>query len=187
MVAGNLISDNDEADSPAQADGGFGTGVGIGGGIDNRIVRNRITGNPRAGLLLANTEDLAAVGNRVEANVFADNGVDVANVSASRAPASGGCLRSTATTLPRALAGQLARGCASDADVRLVAVDGARLPPAAVPDGANFLRVAPPRNQPNLPAGEVDSQRLSDTVTMPDLADVRLPDATLLADRSGTR
>ena len=35
QVVGNLISDNNEADSPSQADGGFGTGIGISGGQRN--------------------------------------------------------------------------------------------------------------------------------------------------------
>ena len=64
QVVGNLISDNDEADSPAQAEGGFATGVGISGGQSNIVERNRISGHARAGVILTNTEDIPAVGNR---------------------------------------------------------------------------------------------------------------------------
>ncbi len=105
QVVGNLIGDSGSGDSPAQADGGFGTGLGIAGGVDNAISRNRIAGNPRAGVLIADTEDLPATGNRLTDNVYADNGVDVANISAERAPATGNCVRGRVTTfrppLPR--------------------------------------------------------------------------------------
>ncbi len=144
VVAGNVISDNTATDSPAQADGGYGTDIGIAGGVDNRISRNRIEHNPRAGVLLANTEDLPATGNRFEANRFAANGVDLANISADRAPASDTCMQPSATTLPDDLAAQLSKGCAGASEtIRLVAIDGDRLPSVSVPDGANFHRSSP--------------------------------------------
>ena len=87
VVVGNAISDNNEADSPAQADGGFGTGIGISGGHDNVLERNRVEGNSRAGLLLANTEDIPVLGTRMTDSLLGGNGVDVANISADRSPA----------------------------------------------------------------------------------------------------
>ena len=192
VVAGNVISDNTAVDSPAQADGGFGTGIGIAGGVDNQIIHNRIEHNPRAGVLLANTEDLPATGNRFEGNRFAANGVDLANISASRAPAADTCLQPLATTLPKALAAQLSRGCAGKASkIELVAIDGDRLPSVSVPAGASFLKVAAPKDQPTMPAREAESTPpetpLPDEVTMPTIDDITVPRADLLAGRSGTR
>ena len=144
VLAGNVITDNNAADTPEQADGGYGIGIGIGGGVDNQIIHNRIEHNPRAGVLLANTEDLPATGNRFEGNRFAANGVDLANIPPSRAPAADTCLQPLATTLPKALAAQLSRGCAGKASkISLAAIDGDRLPSVSVPDGANFHRSSP--------------------------------------------
>src|SRR5690606_24274241 len=100
QVVGNLVSDNAEPDSPAQADGAFATGIGIGGGQGNVLERNRISGNARAGLVLSNTEDIPSSGNRLTANLFAGNGVDVANASADRTPATGNCVDAFASTQP---------------------------------------------------------------------------------------
>ena len=80
--SGNLISDNGQADSPAQADGGFGTGLGIGGGQSNTVARNRITGHQRAGIVLTNTEDLPALATRSQRQRLRRQRVDLANGSA---------------------------------------------------------------------------------------------------------
>lgn len=184
VVAGNLVSHNVAADSPAQADGGFGTGIGVSGGVDNTFIANRIEQNPRAGVLLANTEDLAASGNTLQNIAFADNGVDLANVSADRAPASGTCVIDTAglTTLPAALTDAvLACGVATDPSIT-----PAELPAVDVPPGVSFLRVAAPLDQPGL-APDPDAGPLPASVTMPDIAAVTLPGPDLLADRAGSR
>lgn len=80
-VVGNLITDNDEPDTPAQANGAFATGVGFSGGQDNTFERNLIAGNARAGITIMNTEDLPASGNSATGNVFHGNGVDIVNNS----------------------------------------------------------------------------------------------------------
>lgn len=86
VVAGNVISDNTSATSPAQASGGFGTGVGIAGGRDNVVAANRIEGNPRAGVLITDADDLEATGNEVRDNAFSGNGIDVADLSEPEGP-----------------------------------------------------------------------------------------------------
>ena len=185
-VVGNVIADNAEADSPAQADGGFGTGIGVAGGQDNAIERNRVTGNPRAGVLLTNTEDLPAQGNSFRGNTFADNGTDLANLSAVRAPASDTCVDEIVSTTPSQLALTLRAGCRSDASTPLKSASADDLPEVDVPAGANFLKVAPPPPQPVLP-DSAPTGRLPDTVSMPDPNSITVPAADLLADRSGTR
>ncbi len=182
QVVGNLIGDNDSGDSPAQADGGFGTGIGIAGGVDNEIARNRIAGNPRAGVLIANTEDLPATGNRLTDNVYADNGVDVANISAERAPATGNCVRERVTTLPAALAATLTCGTSARRQPAVPATDVARL--AKAPPGISFLDVAPPRDQPGLPDADSRPEPLPGNVAMPDTAQIGVPPTSLLAGLS---
>jgi hypothetical protein len=179
-VVGNLISDNVEADSPSQAEGGFATGIGISGGRDNVIERNRITGNPRAAAILTNTEDLAAVGNRFADNVV-DGGVTLANLSAARTPASGNCWPDAGATVPAELATQVGSGCdGGEPQAAAAAIDGPE-----VPRGVSFLKVAEPRDQPQLPRA-ASYATLPATVTFPDLTAVAPPAADLFTDRVGT-
>ncbi|NEE03285.1 right-handed parallel beta-helix repeat-containing protein [Phytoactinopolyspora halotolerans] len=91
-VVGNVISDNAEPDSPAHAEGGFGIGIGTAGGRENLFWVNRVEGNPVAGLVVRNTEDLGAVGNVVRGGVFGGNGIDVVNIAAERAPTRATCV-----------------------------------------------------------------------------------------------
>lgn len=185
-IVGNVLADNTSADSPSQATGGFGTGLGLSGTVGNLIARNLITGNPRAGILLANTEDLPTIANQIRENAFAGNGTDMADVSAARAPARGNCLVGAATTIPDTLLSALTAGC-EHPDATQPAVPVEALPRVDVPPGVSFLRVAAPRSQPDLDAGEVRPHRLPDAVAMPDIDAVPLPAASLLSERTGVR
>ncbi|MDQ2698698.1 MAG: right-handed parallel beta-helix repeat-containing protein [Actinomycetota bacterium] len=182
-IVGNLLIDNTASDSPAQAEGAFATGVGISGGQQNMFLRNRIAGNPRAGVILSNTEDIPSSGNSFDGDVFESNGVDIANISAERTPASGNCAPAGLTSAPAQLAAQLEAACAGAADAE---ASTASLTDPAAPAGVSFLRVAPPRDQPNLPQ-RAEYPRLPDTVAMPDLALFTVPDPSFLAERAGTR
>ncbi len=178
-----MLSDNDEADSPAQAEGGFATGVGISGGQTNTFARNRISGNARAGVIFTNTEDLPATGNTFSANVYELNGVDVANLSAARSPATANCAEDSLSTAPADLALALTVAC-SGADATQPSIDAIDGP--AVPPGLSYRKVGAPRDQPNLAASD-SGVSLPATITMPDLDAVTVPSTDLLADLTGTR
>lgn len=141
LVAGNLIADNVSQDSPKQAEGGFGIGIGIQGSTSNTITRNRVSGNPKAGVLLSNAEDLPAIDNVID-GLFESNGVDVANVSLARAAASGNCVSGASSRLPQVF-GTDCSGPQASAEI------GA-LPSVVAPPGKSFLRITPPAPQPNL-------------------------------------
>ena len=111
QVVGNVLSDNDEADSPAQAEGGFADRSRHQRRPDQHFDRNRISGNARAGVILTNTEDLPATGNTFSANVYELNGVDVANLSAARSPATANCAEDSLSTAPADLALELTAAC----------------------------------------------------------------------------
>jgi nitrous oxidase accessory protein NosD len=180
-VVGNLIADNVSAESPAHAEGGFGIGIGLAGAQDNAFDRNLIAGNPRAGALLENTEDLAVTGNVFTDSAFEGNGVDIANVSADRTPASGNCVVGAA---PTRLPAELSLDCGTDA-VQPAAVGG--LPDVEVPPGMSFLRVPAPPRQPQLGTDAervIVPGRLPDEISVPDLSAIPLPTRALLADRS---
>jgi hypothetical protein len=186
-VVANLISDNDTADAPAQADGGFATGIGISGGVSNTVERNRLAGHQRAAVVITNTEDLPAKGNRLSGNVFDDNRVDVANVSADRSPAVGNCSNDAATAAPAALLAQLRAACASAATTAQLAQADLAGPEA--PPGMSYKKVPPPPPQPNMTADDTTAPRppLPAAVVMPDLSAVAVPGADLLASSAGVK
>lgn len=175
-VVGNLVADNAQEQSPAQADGAFGIGIGISGGTNNVFERNRITGNPHAGVVLDSTEDLAAVGNLFVGTAFGDNGIDIVNISGDRAPARDNCSDTTAATI---LPADLFTACETDA-----AQPSADLPGMTAPAGMSFLRVAAPPAQPNMPDLDAPARTLPKKIGAPDLASVLVPDGALLADRA---
>jgi parallel beta-helix repeat protein len=181
VVAGNLIADNNATATPVQADGGYGIGIGVSGGTNNTFARNRITGNTRAGLVLANTNDLPAIGNRISRSVFAANGVDIAGISSPAAPATGTCLTGgqAATSFPKGLLGVL-RACTSGSSPAGDAATLAATSPA--PDGISFLDVTAPGAQPGLADPTVAPGPLPASVTMPSESSIEVPSAGLLAD-----
>lgn len=178
-VVGNLIADNNSAESPAQALGAFGLGIGLSGANDNQLVRNLVTGNTSSGLQLTNTEDLATTGTRLVDTVFDGNGVDVSDLSAQRAPASDTCI--TGGTVASFAPASLAESCGSAS----TGVSASDLPTVAVPPGISFLQVRAGPPQPGL-AGDLTivPEPLPGAVVMPDLDSFALPTRALLADRA---
>lgn len=181
LVVGNVITDNVQPDSPAQAEGGFGIGIGIAGGQQNVIERNLIGGNTTAGTLISSAEDVPSLDNRFVANAFAANRVDIADVSTDRAPSTGTCLdgNGSASVLPDALA-------AAVCPAGTPAISGAALGEVpAAPPGVPFLDVTPPGPQPDL-EGDLTAvpDPLPATPERPATDALPVPDAALLADRS---
>jgi len=179
-VFGNVIADNHEKRSPRHAEGAFGIGIGIAGGRENVIAANRIAGNPLAGVLFTNAEDLPAIDNVLRGNLLGDNGVAVANVSADRAAASGNCVTGDATELPRGFAA----ACEADAQP---AATSQSLPGVNEPEGLSFLHVPLPNDLPSLPVDDTIPDLLPGTVTHPDPAKAKVPAADLLAAWLTTR
>lgn len=182
-VAGNLVADNTEAATPEQADGGFGIGIGVAGGTDNDIARNLVTGNSRAGVVLASNEDLPPLRNRVTANTLHGNGVDIAYQASSRAPGQGNCLQDNAlhSTLP---AGLVAAARCPQGNTRS---PGAAPHTAPAPAGIPFLDVAPPPAQPQMPhAATAPAQPATGLPGPVDPGRVPLPGPDLLAADSRT-
>ncbi|PWK69458.1 nitrous oxidase accessory protein NosD [Streptomyces sp. CG 926] len=185
-IAGNLIADNAAPDTPEQADGGFGIGIGIAGGRANTILRNRVTGHPRAALVLASAEDLPPNGNRAEGNLFQANTLDVAYLASPRAPGSNNCLtgNTLATTLPADLATTMA--CPGDAAPAAGPTTGLTSPPAPV--GTPFLDVPAPPAQPQMPHAATAPAEPATGLPGPiDLASVHLPAPGLLTEWSRDR
>jgi hypothetical protein len=76
-VVGNVIDDNGNRLAPGRGDE-FGVGVLVRGGRRDGVARNRITGNPGAGVLLtAAEEDIPAAEVSVQGNLLRDNHLDL--------------------------------------------------------------------------------------------------------------
>lgn len=191
LVVGNLIGENNAEQTPSQALGGYGTGIGISGGVANEILRNTITGNLRTGILLNNAEDLPALGNAFIDNTFDENRVDFVNASAGRTPAVDNCVSGSQSisTEPAELSDTLQlAGCdtsdASTTQSGQPATETIGGPEA--PKGISFLQVATPPAQPNLAQSETYPP-LPAQVTMPDTESFTTPDRDLLAEFVGIK
>lgn len=144
VIAGNVVADNNAADTPEQADGGFGIGIGIGGGTANQVLRNLVRGNRAAGVIVTDPPGHPASGNRVEGNRTDGNGADL--VLASADP--GNCFTGNqpAVQSPDGLEGLA--GCGAPGRGPL---PGGRAAPVQAPPGVPFSQVAAPPAQPSLP------------------------------------
>ncbi|TXJ76481.1 plasmid stabilization protein [Streptomyces lavendulae] len=185
VVAGNLIADNQQTRTPEQADGGWGIGVGVDGGSDNRFLRNRITGNANAGFVITATADVPPDGNRITDNTFGANGVDVGWTFPTATHGKRNCLHGNVlrTTVPARLA--TTAGCPSAADSPSPSSTWAA-PPG--PRGIPFTEVAEPAPQPQFPdATTTGATEVPAVPVLPDLAGIALPPTTLLATGARVR
>ncbi|MFE7120212.1 nitrous oxide reductase family maturation protein NosD [Streptomyces sp. NPDC057654] len=179
VIAGNLIAANQRTDTPEQADGGWGIGIGVDGGSDNRFVRNRVTGHRNAGLMITATADLPPVGNQIVDNTFTGNAVDVGWTFPTATRGRGNCLRGNElrTTVPARLATTAA-----------CPLQGGQSSPAGTwtapkaPGGIPFTEVAAAPAQPQFPAAATAGATAVPSVPeLPKTEDIRLPAASLLA------
>ncbi|MGW0996755.1 right-handed parallel beta-helix repeat-containing protein [Streptomyces sp. NPDC002523] len=179
VIAGNLIAANQQTATPEQADGGWGTGIGIDGGSDNQFVRNRIADNSNAGLVITATADMPPIGNQIVDNTFTGNGVDVGWTFPTATRGRGNCLRGNElrTTVPA----RLATTASCPLPARSPSPTGRWAMPMA-PGGIPFTEVAVPGPQPQFPrATTTGATAVPVSPALPDTAGVPLPPASLLA------
>jgi Right handed beta helix region len=90
LIAGNLVEDNNGGEAPAYKSWGY--GIVIGGGQNNRILRNRVVGHKAVGIFATELAQYLPVNNRVSENTLSANGVDLAYgaSSAKNGPWAGG-------------------------------------------------------------------------------------------------
>ncbi|HEX6356705.1 MAG TPA: right-handed parallel beta-helix repeat-containing protein [Actinophytocola sp.] len=180
IVAGNLIEANQQDSTPEQADGGWGIGIGIDGGSDNQVARNRIAGNVNVGLVITATADIPPNGNQIVENTFAGNGVDVGWTFPTATQGRGNCLRGNdlATTVPTQLA-TTASCPVADASAAPSGTWTWPEPPRGIP----FTDVAAPAPQPQFPnATTAGATAVPAVPALPDITGILLPATSLLAD-----
>ncbi|MEO3841184.1 right-handed parallel beta-helix repeat-containing protein [Streptomyces sp. B22F1] len=185
VVAGNLIAENQHPRTPEQADGGWGIGIGVDGGSGNRFLRNRISGNTNAGLVITATADLTADRNRITDNTFTGNGIDVGATFPTATRGQGNCLRGNALrkTVPAGLT-----DTASCPVPATSPTPAGSWPSEKGPAGIPFTEVAAPGPQPEFPrAATAGATAVPDVPALPDVADTALPPESLLAGRARVR
>ncbi|HWV49484.1 MAG TPA: right-handed parallel beta-helix repeat-containing protein [Microbacterium sp.] len=170
QIVGNVIASNNEVETPEQASGAFGVGIGLGGTTDAEVRANLISANQEVGLWITSSEDFAPTGTRVSGNAFDGNGLDVAFVPAATAVGSDNCFEFAAPviTQPTGLT-----GCAS--------APGAFVQTPA-PSGILFSQVPLPTEWPGLDDVDETPRTLPDRIEMPDLSSVSVPAADLLEE-----
>ncbi|MFJ6379372.1 right-handed parallel beta-helix repeat-containing protein [Kitasatospora sp. NPDC092039] len=144
VIAGNVVTDNNASDTPQQADGAWGIGIGIGGGTANQVQRNLVRGNRAAGIVITDPPGHPASGNRVEDNRATGNGTDL--VLASVDPANCFSGNQPAVQSPDGL--ETLAGCAVQGRT---APPFGRSTPVQAPPGIPFSQVPAPPAQPSLP------------------------------------
>jgi Right handed beta helix region len=179
VIAGNLIAANQQTATPEQADGGWGIGIGIDGGSDNRFIRNRIADNSNAGLMITATLDIPPDGNQILDNTFTANGLDVGWTFPTATRGRGNCLHGNdlRTTVPD----RLTTTASCPLPARSSSPAGTWTMPTA-PGGIPFTEVAAPGPQPQFPnAGTTGATAVPAVPALPDTAGIPLPSASLLA------
>lgn len=182
VVAGNLVAANQQAATPEQADGGWGIGIGVDGGSANEFLHNRITGNADAGVVITATQDIPPDGNQLVDNAFAGNGIDVGATFRSATIGHGNCVQGSGLrTAPAGLSTTAACPPASDQTPTPSGTWKAPAPPPGIP----FTEVAAPPVQPQFPnAVGAPATVVPAAPTLPDIAGIQVPSASLLADRA---
>jgi len=176
-AAGTLVADNAEAQTPEQADGGWGIGIGLAGVVGSTIVANRVEGNPTAGIVVGTAEDLPPLDNVIEGFTGSDNGVDLWYAATARGPGSGNCAEGLKSVSVRPLDLLASWDCTAPASDLL----GEPLDAGEVPPGISFREVVAPPPQPDLDASLIDAAPEAPSF---DLSAVAVPSRDLLADRA---
>lgn len=174
-IVGNVIADNNAAETPEQAGGAFGIGVALGGTVDAVVERNRIEGNSNAGVWVTSSEDFPPMGTKVAGNEWAANGLDAVFSPSVGVAGEGNCFampRGT-TAIPADLVSAGARVCS--------AAPGEFAPPPA-PPGIPFSRVAVPPQAAGLTGLGEAPRSVPDAIELPSLATVPVPPRDLLTN-----
>jgi parallel beta-helix repeat protein len=150
VIAGNVVADNGNVKAPKNPKGAIGNGVVIGGGTKNSVLKNRISGNPAAGVFITDLDGFAASDNRIEGNVLERNGIDLW-YGPVKPVAAGNCFvgNKYTSSAPDGIEAVLTCGAAPTTAVSL---SSARQP--TDDRDVDFKTVAAPPAQPSMPNSE---------------------------------
>jgi hypothetical protein len=170
-VVGNVIVDNGNRSAPGRGDE-FGVGVLVRGGRRDGVARNRITGNPGAGVLLtAAADDIPAAEVSVQGNLLRDNHLDlVVATHPGQRSSKGSCFAQNrfSTSEPNNIEKVLP--CQSDVPLR---ANDPGLPMA--PPNVDWRTVALPPPQATMPEARVAKPQPAKRPHRIDIAKVGVP------------
>jgi len=171
VFVGNVVADNDDPTAPAIPEGYFGSGIAVGGGTKNRILRNLVTGHSRAGLEILAMDGYLPENNRVEDNVFVDNEVDVLFAVDGSTDSGGNCFdgNSLASSIPVDV--EALMPCDADAG-SFTMPDSPRTTP---PPRVDYRKIPAPPPQPTMPRTAVRTAAGAGVLPVIDVDSIGVP------------
>ncbi len=174
VVAGNVVVDNDNPDTPigSATEDVFGDGIVIGGGSSDQVLRNRVSGNSSVGILVTDAAGYTSAHDTVTGNALSGNAVDLVYVGANNGPVStnGNCFTSNdfRTSEPDQI--QTALSCGASTTV------SSSFAGATAPVGVDYTTIAPPPLQAGMPSPTTSMARpATDEPPSVNIAAVALP------------
>lgn len=173
VIAGNLVTDNDNPNAPEIHDGFFSGGIVVGAGTRNLVVRNRVTGHSWAGIAVMPLNPFRPENNTVRENVLNDNGFDLVFIGADP-DGDGNCFaeneftRSSPTSIETSLSCTAPTGLGGPTD----------LDREPAPRGPSYREIAAPPRQPTMPDAASRPRTAADGAPdFPVLDSIVIPDA----------
>ncbi len=162
VIAGNLVEDNNGAEAPAYKSWGY--GIVIGGGQNNRVLRNQVKGNKTAGIFVTELAQYLPINNSVRDNTLSGNGVDLAYGATEKTGARAGSLNCfEKNRFSSATPADIEKILPCDGKDR--SVETLPLALQSPPGNVDYRNVTKPKNQTSMP----------DALTAPVLPAVGLP------------
>jgi hypothetical protein len=174
VVAANLVIDNDDPDTPEIPMGLFGVGIAVGGGTENVLWRNRVSGHASAGIVVSQLGRWEPENNRVEQNVLSGNGVDLV-LEVNGSDHRGNCFSENTftTSIPATIDDMLSCHTSTRWSPQQ-----ARYRPVTAPPSVPVQQMPAPPAQPSMPlARTAPPKPMRGTPTFPSLDTLRVPSA----------
>ncbi len=150
VIAGNVIANNNNPVTPTTSEGAdvFGYGIAIGGGSNDSVLRNLVTGNVSVGVIVTGGAGYSPKNDKVSGNALSGNRVDLvyAGIGSDTIATRGNCFsgNSFSSSDPTAIESTVA--CGHDGVVR------SSFAGAESPDGVDYTTIAPPPAMPEMVA-----------------------------------
>jgi len=171
VVAGNLVTDNDNPRAPAIKEGFFGGGIIIGGGTRNTVVRNRVEGHSNMGIGIIDFNSFVPIDNRIEGNSVTMNSRDLVYAVRGSTSAEGNCFSRNVheTSVPEMIERLL------PCDGQPTALTPYVLSSPTPPPDVDYRKISAPPAQQSMPATAMSRPAGTAAFTAPDVSGIALP------------
>lgn len=156
VVAGNVVSTNNNSITPTTSEGSdvFGYGISIGGGSDDQVVRNRVEGNVSVGIIVTDEVGQSPKNNFISGNIVSANHTDLAYIGSGSGsgsgsvPTDGNCFSGNtfATSAPAQIEAVMRCGRSGTVESSFVGHPG--------PPGVEYMTISAPPPQPGMRAAD---------------------------------